>query len=754
METTKKLNETPLLQEMNDTHSYVVVDDDGNVSRIRDVAKEYVTETELTDFIKPYDERITTNQTDIVNTKTDVLDLETYIDIVTPKNTASGEIVHTTDALPLPTFGTKSPGQVDQFTTKGNQLMDFNIKPSVAGSTATFTNDILTIATSSGYDYTGARYKSDDLIEILRNNAGKQIWFKFDDIELNGTKGSIIRLEGTGLEGQLYSQSTNATTSFTIPETIPDNLVLRFITYNATASTECSMKITKPILYIGTETKPEYEPYTGGLASPNPDYQQPIEMLGAYNLIDIQNNNYVYRNSSDNTAHQNYGNGILIDYDYNNNINYRFAFIKYPFKANKYYCLNAIVTKLGTLNAKPSLYFPDCEQYFTFGQFIKPNKDINWMGIYFQDTSFKEGLKYAITDVILQESDNKNGSSKPYIPYSCVGFKVNNKNFLDLEVETDTGNLSGITPIKNEDGSITITGTATDLWSNITKKKNINLKINKKCCFSINKSVSFRNTIHLVYTDNTYDRFHIESGKTSISFTLSKKVKEYYIYIYNANGLGTLNETLKYQLEYGDTPSNFAIPQEQIVYLDLKGNWVGAINDTIKDYLVTDKKKYWLVKNVGKIVLDGSEGWNLSTNYNAYSFWKANNDLGVVNGRVPKICDNFLYTTQPFDIAPTPSLCENTGQTNMFIFKTDGSYGQTTKEWENWLSTHNTEVYYALSEPQIIELGELPEPIKTFEGVNNIQLLANLDTEIEVVYAQDVKKYIDSKLAEVSSQLL
>ena len=52
------------------------------------------------------------------------------------------------------------------------------------------------------------------------------------------------------------------------------------------------------------------------------------------------------------------------------------------------------------------------------------------------------------------------------------------------------------------------------------------------------------------------------------------------------------------------------------------------------------------------------------------------------------------------------------------------------------------------------ELGTLEEPIKTFEGVNNIQLLANLDTEIEVKYALDLKKYYDNKLAEISAQII
>ena len=40
----------------------------------------------------------------------------------------------------------------------------------------------------------------------------------------------------------------------------------------------------------------------------------------------------------------------------------------------------------------------------------------------------------------------------------------------------------------------------------------------------------------------------------------------------------------------------------------------------------------------------------------------------------------------------------------MFIFKTDGSYGKTTQEWKNWLSTHNVEVYYALATPIEIEI--------------------------------------------------
>ena len=68
--------------------------------------------------------------------------------------------------------------------------------------------------------------------------------------------------------------------------------------------------------------------------------------------------------------------------------------------------------------------------------------------------------------------------------------------------------------------------------------------------------------------------------------------------------------------------------------------------------------------------------------------------------------------------------------------------------------TLGTTVYYKLATPEIIELGELPEPIKTFEGINNIQVLANLDTEIEVKYALDIKKYADDRYLELTNALV
>ena len=93
------------------------------------------------------------------------------------------------------------------------------------------------------------------------------------------------------------------------------------------------------------------------------------------------------------------------------------------------------------------------------------------------------------------------------------------------------------------------------------------------------------------------------------------------------------------------------------------------------------------------------------------------------------------------------------------VFYSDATKNMTNLECMQWVKEQYDNgnpiiVYYILAEPYTIELGELENTIKTFEGVNNIQLLSNIPTEIEVKYAVDLKKYTDNKLAEISAQII
>ena len=186
--------------------------------------------------------------------------------------------------------------------------------------------------------------------------------------------------------------------------------------------------------------------------------------------------------------------------------------------------------------------------------------------------------------------------------------------------------------------------------------------------------------------------------------------------------------------------------QEQIVPLDLKGN------EVVKgDNIVIDKKgNVSLVKNWVKADLNDTNVNKKITEYDGL-YW-----VGIKKPTNSKMLNNFVGYKMFVNCA-------------YYSGTRDAVYSYQTRigglEWGIIVNSTDTiedirpkilggYYYYELADPQIIDLGELPEPIKTFEGVNNIQALANLDTEIEVKYALDLKKYYDNKLAEISAQII
>ena len=332
---------------------------------------------------------------------------------------------------------------------------------------------------------------------------------------------------------------------------------------------------------------------------------------------------------------------------------------------------------------------------------------------------------------------------KPYIPYGCIGVKNIAKNILSVDMF-----INNTIPSINTGQNVSGAGNTATSY----------IEINNSLPLIYSTSQTGKGK-YAFYYDENYNYLGYKANTAEAYLEISNA--DYYK---NAKYIrlrldGVVKETIeKAQLEYNSTVTPYEPYQEQIVPLDLKGNWVGAINDDIKDYLVTDKKKYWLVKNVGKLVFDGSEDCTIDTWFTSddnsthfkYNFVKYGNTANTqivmsthfkfVRGQ--KQNNGYIYTNLP---------------AKFLLLSTNAiSTVEEFKQWLKQLYDNGTPVivYYALANPEIIELGELPKPIKTFEGTNNIQLLANLDTEIEVVYAQDVKKYFENKLAEISAQII
>lgn len=221
----------------------------------------------------------------------------------------------------------------------------------------------------------------------------------------------------------------------------------------------------------------------------------------------------------------------------------------------------------------------------------------------------------------------------------------------------------------------------------------------------------------------------------------------------NVNNLGghTIDEILgSIQVERGSQATPYA---SYITPIEL------AKIGTYQDYIWNDDGVWKIHKEVGKVVLDGTNAgitWQVTQLSGSYCFWFRNDMISdMLNERHEKICDNFTYSPLAFNGgAPTPSLCEN--QYNSIIltlFKTDGSQGTTVADWQTWLGTHNTTVYYALATPTDTEitddtlLAQLNTISGLYGGMNNISLVPSagaqgtMEVKIHSIYERETEIY-------------
>lgn len=204
------------------------------------------------------------------------------------------------------------------------------------------------------------------------------------------------------------------------------------------------------------------------------------------------------------------------------------------------------------------------------------------------------------------------------------------------------------------------------------------------------------------------------------------------------------------QIEKGTTATNYEPSQNKAINVDLKGNKLCAISDTIKDKLLIDRNgNVALQKNVEKNIFDGTKKWKKSSYTKNTIFYLANtqkaksSDVGICNFfPVKRVWGTDILGLELYDL------------NNIRVGLTRNSEIQTEDAFNGWLTTHNLEVYYALATPEIIDLGQLTELPKTFDGINNIWAETNIgNTEIEIEYVQDVKKLLEKQVEQQNARL-
>lgn len=185
--------------------------------------------------------------------------------------------------------------------------------------------------------------------------------------------------------------------------------------------------------------------------------------------------------------------------------------------------------------------------------------------------------------------------------------------------------------------------------------------------------------------------------------------------------------------------------QNQAINIDLKGNKLCAISSTIKGKLLIDRSgNVVLQKNVNKYIFTGDENFIINSTTDSY------NEFTCV---IPNLYSKKYFETKSNKFLYNLDNRISISDTGAFYIRTPIKLQIDTIDKFRAI-IKDTEVYYVLATPEIIDLGQLTELLKTFEGINNIWAETNLgNTKIEIEYVQDVKKLLEKQAEQQNARL-
>ena len=278
-------------------------------------------------------------------------------------------------------------------------------------------------------------------------------------------------------------------------------------------------------------------------------------------------------------------------------------------------------------------------------------------------------------------------SSSTYEAYNGNTYNVNlGKNLLDITTLTDGYVASN--------GTLTNDRPLGEMHSNF-----IRVLPNATYTFKIfETSSSYDNWFSVgEYTNTSTNNFIRRNTMTTasqnyITFTTSSTAQ--YIIVSARN----LYEATKVQLELGEATSY----SEYFTPIEL--NKIG----TYEDKIYKDSGKWYIEKNIGKVVLDGSESWQKSSNTSVDRFYLDNASFNMINRSLGY--SNYFINSN----AVVSDIGKYYTNVNQIVINFSTYDTTTLAQFKTWLSTHNTEVYYVLATP-------------TYTQITNTELIEDLE---------------------------
>jgi hypothetical protein len=493
-------------------------------------------------------------------------------------------------------------------------------------------------------------------------------------------------------------------------ETIPKDVVEYYVFCDSLPDTPINDTFTLQLEQGSSSTS--FEPYVGGIPAPNPNYPQPIETVTGRQTVTVAGKNifdYVtyFRSGTYNgiTATLNDDGSITISG-----------------KPTSNYVQIVSVHDITDLLEDGATYSlsSDGHDRRLIGQFQRRPKDGS--GIQYIDTISgnktvtidKSHNNYFIGVMTVTTTDWGNdplaitrtfqfekGSVTSFEPFKGQAHEINlGKNLIEPLMPTTTD--YGVTCTNNGDGSFTLNGTATatSTWrisqSSANGHDNM-LNLNGTYTLSC-KGV--QTGVSLVVTQfNVWQTIgKVQNNETPSTFTTN--LNDLIVYVAVTNGTTVNNVTVYPQLEKGSTASSYSAYFEPIELCKI---------GTYQDRIYKENGKWYIEKQVGKVVLDGTQDVNSTAFTNLFLIRASAMSITYEpNG----LSDRFTYNNGRIIDNTTADQYMNDGE--IAFRKGTGSakdrlYIRTTvvstnTELKTWLSTHPTTVYYPLATPTTTEI--------------------------------------------------
>ena len=257
-------------------------------------------------------------------------------------------------------------------------------------------------------------------------------------------------------------------------------------------------------------------------------------------------------------------------------------------------------------------------------------------------------------------------------------------------------------------------------------------------------TIGYINADGSITTNQSYatsDFIEIDSSLTySKTATNSPRVK---LYDKDKNLIST--ESISDISSFGNA-GTYTIPYENAKYIrfttriDQESSSIDEVMLVVGDTIPTkyepylQKDTWYIEKNIGKVVLDGTENWEKSSNTSVDRFYLDNSSFNMIT-RSNGYSNYFSVVTSV--VTDVGKLYTNVNQ----VVINFSSYGTTTKEqFKTWLSTHNAIVYYVLESPTYTEITNQEllnllhewEYAKSMDGQTNISVEGDLPMILDV----------------------